>query len=49
MNNNFRWGGIALLLVGAMGCGTSETPQGKGRHGVRAPSVISVDMAGCFG
>jgi|GEM_PF-4477558 len=29
MNNNFRWGGITLLLVGAIGCGTSEAPNGN--------------------
>ncbi len=28
MNYHFRWGGITLLLVGAIGCGTSEAPNG---------------------
>lgn len=29
MYNNVRWSGIALLLVGAIGCGTSEAPKGN--------------------
>jgi hypothetical protein len=28
MNNHFRLGGITLLFVGAIGCGTSEAPNG---------------------